>query len=55
MYVLLQLVHLYIILHQVSTYYIPFSIYLHPWIEEPGRLQSTRSQRVRHNLVTYQQ
>ena len=26
-----------------------------PWIEEPGRLQSTRSQRVRHNLATEQQ
>ena len=23
-----------------------------PWTEEPGRLQSMRSQRVRHNLVT---
>ena len=23
-----------------------------PWMEEPGRLQSTRSQRVRHNWVT---
>ena len=26
-----------------------------PWTEEPGRLQSMRSQRVRHNLVTKQQ
>ena len=26
-----------------------------PWTEEPGRLQSTGSQRVRHNLVTKQQ
>ena len=26
-----------------------------PWTEEPGRLQSMRSQRVRHNLATKQQ
>ena len=26
-----------------------------PWTEEPGGLQSTGSQRVRHNLVTKQQ
>ena len=26
-----------------------------PWTEEPGRLQFTGSQRVRHNLVTEQQ
>ena len=26
-----------------------------PWTEEPGRLQSTRSQGVRNNLVTKQQ
>ena len=26
-----------------------------PWTEEPGRLQSMRSQRVGHNLVTEQQ
>ena len=26
-----------------------------PWTEEPGRLQSMRSQRVRHNLVNKQQ
>ena len=25
-----------------------------PWTEEPGRLQSTGSQRVRHDLVTKQ-
>ena len=24
-----------------------------PWTEEPGRLQSMRSLRVRHNLATY--
>ena len=26
-----------------------------PWTKEPGRLQSMRSQRVRHNLATKQQ
>ena len=26
-----------------------------PWTEEPGRLQSTGSQRVRHDIVTKQQ
>ena len=26
-----------------------------PWTEEPGRLQSMRSQRVRHNLAAKQQ
>jgi len=26
-----------------------------PWTEDPGRLQSTASQRVRHNLVSKQQ
>ena len=26
-----------------------------PWTEEPGRLQSMESQRVRHNLPTKQQ
>ena len=26
-----------------------------PWTEEPGGLQSTRSQRVRYNLATEQQ
>ena len=26
-----------------------------PWTEEPGRLQSMGSKRVRHNLVTQQQ
>ena len=26
-----------------------------PWTEEPGRLQSMGSQRVRHDLVTKQQ
>ena len=26
-----------------------------PWTEEPGGLQSPRSQRVRHNLMTQQQ
>ena len=26
-----------------------------PWTEEPGRLQSTGSQRVRHDLATKQQ
>ena len=29
--------------------FLPWKI---PWIEEPGRVQSMGSQRVRHNLVT---
>ena len=34
---------------------IPYPCLENPWTEEPGRLQSVKSQRVRHDLVTKQQ